>query len=164
MTMEMLLRVALIGLGAALCMDGWALLLKQRWRIASFDYALAGRWLLWMGKGRFIHHSVINTPSLAGEKQTGWILHYVIGIGFAFIPLLFSGTTWLHHPDLSVAILSGLVTVAAAWFIMQPALGFGVAASRTVNPSKARLFSLLAHLAYGVGLYFSGIVIAIWPF
>jgi Protein of unknown function (DUF2938) len=36
---------------------------------------------------------------------------------------------------------------------MQPSLGLGVAASRTPNPTQARLKSLMTHSVFGVGLY-----------
>jgi hypothetical protein len=36
---------------------------------------------------------------------------------------------------------------------MQPAFGLGVAASKTPNPNKARLKSLMTHTVFGVGLY-----------
>jgi hypothetical protein len=36
---------------------------------------------------------------------------------------------------------------------MQPAFGLGVAASKTPNPNKARLKSLVTHSVFGVGLY-----------
>jgi hypothetical protein len=36
---------------------------------------------------------------------------------------------------------------------MQPSFGLGIAASRTPNPTQARLRSLMAHTAFGVGLY-----------
>jgi hypothetical protein len=36
---------------------------------------------------------------------------------------------------------------------MHPSFGLGIAASRTPNPTQARLRSLMAHTAFGVGLY-----------
>lgn len=56
-------------------------------------------------------------------------------------------------PTLATALLSGVVTLFAPFLILQPAFGFGVAASRTPRPWLARSLSLLAHLAYGIGLY-----------
>jgi hypothetical protein len=51
------------------------------------------------------------------------------------------------------AVLYGSGTVVFPLFIMQPSLGFGVAASRTPNPTQARLKSLMTHTVFGVGLY-----------
>lgn len=160
MITESVWMIALTGIGATLCMDGWALLLKYGFGIASLNYALPGRWLLWMLKGKFLHRTIITTPALAGERFTGWVFHYVTGAIFAFIPLLLAGSQWIAAPALTTAIMAGLISLAAPFFIMQPALGFGVAASRTPQPKRARRMSLLTHLVYGVGLYFSAVAAA----
>ncbi|MEM6160445.1 DUF2938 domain-containing protein [Erwinia sp. P6884] len=157
MNLEMMLRIVVTGAAATLCMDGWALLLRRFCGIASLDYALPGRWILWMFKGKVIHRTIISTPPLTGEKLTGWIFHYVTGMAFAVIPLMLAGTEWINAPDFRIAAATGLLTLVAPFFIMQPALGFGVAASRTVNPQKARLMSLLTHFVFGCGLYWSAV-------
>ncbi|WP_428945241.1 DUF2938 domain-containing protein [Pantoea sp. FN060301] len=157
MNLEMILRIVVTGAAATLCMDGWALLLRRFCGITSLDYALPGRWILWMFKGKVIHRTIISTSPLTGEKLTGWIFHYVTGMAFAFIPLLLSGPQWINAPDFGTAAATGLLTLAAPFFIMQPALGFGLAASRTANPQKARLMSLLTHFVFGCGLYLSAV-------
>jgi len=43
--------------------------------------------------------------------------------------------------------------VVFPFFIMQPLLGLGIAASRTPKPTQARLKSLGTHAVFGVGLY-----------
>jgi hypothetical protein len=45
------------------------------------------------------------------------------------------------------------VTVAAPLFVLQPALGAGIASSKAPNPNAARLRSVLTHAVYGLGLY-----------
>jgi hypothetical protein len=50
--------------------------------------------------------------------------------------------------------------VAAPLFVMQPAMGMGIAASKTPNPATARLRSLVVHAAFGVGLYVSALLLA----
>jgi hypothetical protein len=44
---------------------------------------------------------------------------------------------------------------------MQPAMGAGIAASRTPNPSAARLRNLATHTVYGIGLYLSAVVLSL---
>ena len=53
---------------------------------------------------------------------------------------------------LQVLLAFGLVTVAAPFLLMQPALGVGIAASKTPNPTAARLRSLMTHAAFGLDL------------
>ncbi|RIK60469.1 DUF2938 domain-containing protein, partial [candidate division KSB1 bacterium] len=60
---------------------------------------------------------------------------------------------WLQHPTLMPAIIFGVVTVVAPFFIMQPSFGFGFAASKMPSPGSARLRSLMNHTAFGVGLH-----------
>lgn len=164
MTTELMLLITLTGIGATLCMDGWALLLKYGFGIASLNYALPGRWLLWMAKGKFFHRTIVTTPVLKGEKFAGWVFHYLTGAIFAFIPLLSAGSRWIAAPTLPAAIIAGLISLAAPFLIMQPALGFGVAANKMPKPKKARMMSLLAHLVYGIGLYLSAVAAAALQF
>jgi len=51
------------------------------------------------------------------------------------------------------ALAFGLVTTLAPFLVMQPAFGFGIAASKTPKPSQARLKSLMTHTVFGRGLY-----------
>jgi hypothetical protein len=55
----------------------------------------------------------------------------------------------------------GVGTVAAPFLLMQPAMGAGVAASRTPRPAAARLQSLITHAIFGLGLYGSGLLVSL---
>ena len=80
----------------------------------------------------------------------------MIGIMFAISFIAMVGINWLQRPTPIPAIVFGVVTVLAPLLIMQPSFGFGFAASKTTNPTQARLRSLMNHAAYGVGLFFFG--------
>lgn len=56
------------------------------------------------------------------------------------------------------ALAVGLLTVAAPLFVLQPALGAGIASSKAPNPNAARLRSVLTHAVYGLGLYVSAML------
>ncbi len=86
----------------------------------------------------------------------GWTAHYLIGVSFAGMFVMLAGNEWLLQPRLISAVLFGVGTVLAPFLIMQPAFGFGVAASKTPNPAQARLRSLMNHTAFGVGLFLFG--------
>jgi hypothetical protein len=45
---------------------------------------------------------------------------------------------------------------------MQPAMGVGLASSKAPKPNLARLRSLLAHTAFGIGLYLSATMVAVF--
>jgi Protein of unknown function (DUF2938) len=55
------------------------------------------------------------------------------------------------------ALLFGLGTVLFPYLIMQPAYGLGIAASKTPNPTAARLKSLMSHGIFGLGLYLTAV-------
>jgi len=57
----------------------------------------------------------------------------------------------------------GAVTVAAPFLVMQPALGAGLAASRTPNPAAARLQSLVTHFMFGAGMFLSASALRLLP-
>ncbi|MBI3447645.1 MAG: DUF2938 family protein [Acidobacteria bacterium] len=52
------------------------------------------------------------------------------------------GLDWARSPALWPPLLIGLGTIVAPWFVMQPAMGAGIAASKTPNPGDARLRNL----------------------
>lgn len=127
-------------------MDSWSLCQKLILKIPPLNYALVGRWILWLPQGKFRHHTILSASQIRGENLTGWVFHYLTGILFAVIPLLLNGRGWLHEPSLFTGVLTGLLTMIAPFLILQPALGFGIAASRTPHPWLARLLSLITHL------------------
>jgi hypothetical protein len=74
------------------------------------------------------------------------------------------GLDWARSPTPWPALLVGLVTIAGPWFVMQPAMGAGVAGSRTPNPGATRLRNLATHIVYGVGMYATALAgAAVWP-
>jgi Protein of unknown function (DUF2938) len=158
--MEFFIRAVLIGIGATILMDVWALILRRAFGTASLDYALVGRWLGHMPAGHFMHASIGAASRIRGERLIGWSAHYAIGVLFAGVLLAACGLEWARQPSLWPAIAFGILTVAAPFFIMQPGLGFGLAASKTPKPNLARLRSLVTHTIFGFGLYGSAWLLA----
>ena len=148
-----------IGLGATLTFDLWALFLKLAFKITPSNICLVGRWLSYMPEGIFKHSNIVVSPAKSAECIVGWIAHYIFGITFAIIFVVLVGNDWLQHPTLIPSIVYGIATVLAPFFIMQPAFGFGFAASNTPNPTQARIRSLMNHTAFGVGLYLFALLI-----
>ena len=159
LTPHHILGAAAIGVGASVLMDLWNLLLKRVVGIPSLSYCLLGRWLLHMPGGTFSHVSISAAPQRRFECSAGWLAHYSIGVAFALAFLALQASDWLAHPILLPALLYGIATVVFPLFIMQPALGLGIAASRTPKPSQARLKSLATHTVFGIGLYLCALVV-----
>ncbi len=158
--MNLLLWILLVGVGATLVMDAWALLLRHIFGIPSLGYALVGRWVGHMPHGRFTHEHIGKAEPVVGEAPLGWSLHYATGIIFAALLPLLGGPDWMAAPTPGLALAVGLGTVAAPFLVMQPAFGFGIAASKMPGANVARLKSLVTHLVFGLGLYFAALAMS----
>lgn len=152
----MLIHVTVIGTGATLVMDAWAILRKRLLGVPALNYGLVGRWLAWLPRGRYRHQPIAATPPVRGEQAIGWIAHYLTGVAFAGILLTLWGLDWARQPTLAPALIVGIGSVAAPFLLMQPAMGAGIAASRTPRPNLARMHSVVTHAVFGVGLYAAG--------
>ena len=148
-------RLVLAGLGATLVLDLWSLLLRLSLKAPFPNYAMVGRWIGHFPRGQWAHGAIASAPAVDGERAIGWIAHYAIGILYAALLIGFVGQGWLNAPTLLPALAVGIATVVAPFFLMQPAMGFGIASSRAPNPIAARLRSLAAHAMFGIGLYLS---------
>jgi hypothetical protein len=142
-----------IGIGATLVMDLWNLFLKRTFSIPSLNYCLLGRWLRHMPAGTLRHASITAAQQKPFECTVGWISHYTIGVAFALVFVVLASGDWLARPTLLPALLYGIGTVVFPFFIMQPSLGLGIAASKTPKPTQARLKSLETHTVFGIALY-----------
>lgn len=149
-----------VGLGAVLIMDLWNLFLQRAFNISSLNFCLVGRWLSHMLTGTFTHASIAAAQKRPVECAIGWTAHYLIGITFAVMLVLLTSGSWLESPSFLPALLVGIGTVPIPYFIVQPALGFGVAAAKTPNPTQARLKSVITHTVFGVGLYLSALPVS----
>ena len=151
-----MIEAILIGTGATAFLDLWSA--GRAWLSGTQkpDYALVGRWLAWLPRGRFFHDPIARSAPIPGEGAIGWIAHYAIGIAFAGILLAGWGSAWSRDPALVPALIVGIGSVAAPFLLMQPGMGAGIAARRTSNPRAARLRSLTTHAIFGIGLYAAG--------
>ncbi len=154
--MDYLVPVLITGLGATALMDLWGVVRRPLLGIPAPDYGLVGRWLAYMGQGRFSHDSIAKAPPMQGERLIGWTAHYLTGIAFAGVLIGIWGLAWIRHPTVGPALIVGIGTVAAPFLLMQPGMGAGIAASRTPRPAAARLQSVITHGLFGLGLYAAG--------
>ncbi|MER8787169.1 DUF2938 domain-containing protein [Mesorhizobium sp. M0983] len=159
--LEFVVRAAVIGIGATALMDLWGWFLKRMLAIPSLDYAWVGRWIGHFPRGRFAHANIAQAARVRGETAIGWSAHYATGIVFAAALIGVWSLDWARHPTVLPALLVGVCTIVAPFFVMQPAFGIGIAASKVPNPRTARLRSLMTHLSFGVGLYIAALLSAL---
>lgn len=148
--------ILLAGVGATAVTDIWALVRRRLFGTPLPNFALVGRWIAHLARGRVRHDSIAAAPPVSAERVIGWLTHYAIGMAFALLLPAVWGTQWIHHPTLLPALIVGVATVAAPFLIMQPAMGAGIAASRTPRPTASRVQSLITHAMFGFGLYLTG--------
>ncbi len=158
--METLYATVTMGIAATAVIDLWALVRRGLFGTPLPNYAFIGRWIAHMPRGRLRHASMAKAQPMPGEAMIGWAAHYFIGIGFSFVLLAVAGNEWLVQPTAGPALIVGIATVAAPFFVMQPAMGAGVAASRTPRPALARLQSVITHGIFGLGLYAGALLTA----
>lgn len=156
---EFAFRGILMGAGATLSMDLWATLLR-RFGVPSLNFSLLGRWVGYLLRGQLRHASIAKALPLPGELLLGWCAHYAIGVSFAALLLASFGLAWGRSPTLGPALLVGVGTVVAPLFILQPALGAGIASSKTATPVFNTLKSLMTHTVFGVGLFVAALATA----
>ena len=152
------LAAGLIGVGATVLTDFWALFLRRAFKVRSLDYCLLGRWVMHMPAGVILHERIAAASKKQYECIVGSMTHYLIGTGFGVLFVLIASTEWLTRPTLMPALAFGAATVIVPYFTMQPAFGLGIAASRAPHPTKVRLKSLMTHTVFGVGLYVSALL------
>jgi hypothetical protein len=153
---EAIVRIVLIGGGATLVMDLWAALLR-RFGVPSLNFAFLGRWIGHLPEGRFVHPSIARAAPVRGERLLGWGAHYAIGISFAGLLVATFGLAWARSPSLAPALVIGIATVAAPLLVLQPALGAGIASSRTPRPLFNCAKSVATHTVFGLGLYLAAV-------
>ena len=156
--LELVVRTILIGVVATTVLDLWSLLATRLFGFPPANWALVGRWIGHFPQGRFVHESIAAALPVRHELLIGWVTHYVIGVVYAAVLAVAAGSEWLNHPSLLPAHIVAWIALVAPFFIMQPGMGAGIAASRTPHPGKARLRSVLAHTAFGLGLYLAALL------
>ena len=154
-----LTETVFVGLGATLVLDLWTVFLNRAFAIPLPNYCFIGRWLRHMANGAFTHSSIAAATQQPAECPIGWIAHYAIGALFALALMALATPQWLQSPTLTPALIFGIVTVGFPLFVMHPAFGLGLAASKAPNPMQARLRSLINHVVFGFGLYLSALAL-----
>ncbi|MGE3507474.1 MAG: DUF2938 domain-containing protein [Vicinamibacterales bacterium] len=158
-TVECALRAILIGAGATLVMDLWALVLKQ-FGVPSLNLAFLGRWVGHLPRGYWRHRTIASVAPVRGEAWIGWCAHYAIGITFSMFLLSMFGLGWARSPSVLPPVFMGIATVVAPWLILQPAMGAGIASSKTATPVFNCIKSLVTHAIFGVGMYLAALATA----
>ena len=157
--MDVLIRTVLIGIGATALLDLWAMLLKRVFGFPLPNWALVGRWFAHLPRGRFAHEDIGRSEPVRNELAVGWAAHYAVGILFAGIVVAIWGAGWIRNPTFLPALIVGLATVGCGWFILQPGMGAGIAASKRANANTVRALNIVGHTVFAIGLWGTALLI-----
>lgn len=148
----------IMGLAGTLAMDIWALALERFAGQGRPNWAMPGRWLGHLPTGRVFHDDIGAASAVPGERGLGWALHYGVGIVYGVAFVLIAGPGWIADPTFLPVWVFSVLTIAAGWFLLQPGMGLGWAASRTASPWKVRALGLAAHTVFAVGMWLAAVV------
>ena len=142
-----------VGIVATVTMDVLGSASRRVGLTAGAKGQWVGRWYLGIPRGKFVHLNIADAPEQAGEKRATLVGHYAIGIALAVTYVVGAGWLGVSPGVFLVALGYGFATCVFPWFLVFPALGFGLFGLR--GPTELRLFtsSLMNHLYYGFGLW-----------
>lgn len=135
---EFLWKSVVIGIGGTAAMDIWALFLNRAFNEKLPNWGMVGRWFAHLPRGKVFHKDIGVAAPVENENAIGWIAHYAVGIIYAGILILLV-PGWVQIPTFLPAFILGMITIGAGWFLLQPGMGAGWAASLRPNPWKIRL-------------------------
>ncbi len=142
-----------MGLAGTLAMDVWAWVLNRVAGQPMPNWAMPGRWLGHLPAGQVFHPAIGEAAPVPNELGLGWALHYGVGILYGVVFAVLAGAGWLAAPTFLPVWLFALVTIAAGWFLLQPGMGLGWAASKTPQPWKVRGLGLVANTVFALGMW-----------
>ena len=144
-----------VGVAATVTMDVLAGVSRRVGLTAGVKGQWVGRWFLDMARGQFVHSNIAAAQERAGEKPAALIGHYAIGTALAALYVVGAGWLGVTPRVLLIALGYGLATCVFPWFLMFPAFGFGLLGLR--GPPELMLIrtSVINHLFYGFGLWWS---------
>lgn len=158
--MELIATGALMGLGGTVAMDIWAEVLHRAAGQPKPNWANVGRWSGHTLRGKLFHDSIAEAAPVASETALGWGVHYGVGVLYGVMFVLIAGAGWVAAPTFLPVWIFALITIAAGWFLLQPGMGLGWAASRTAAPWKVRIMGLIAHTIFGSGMFLTAILLS----
>jgi hypothetical protein len=133
-------------------MDGLNYVFARAGVIIKIDVVAIGRMTFGWTRGRFRYGHPGEMEEAAGEKLYGHLTHYAIGVAFA-VPYVLAWTLLVKDPASPAwAVVYGVATTGASWFLVYPLMGFGAFGRRSPHGLRASLSPLANHLFFGLGM------------
>lgn len=152
-TMLQLLVGMLVGVAGTVTMDILATVSRKLGLAMGANGQWVGRWYQGFARGRFVHPDITTVPEQPGEMRAALVGHYIIGITLGVLYVFGVELVGVSPASFVVSVGYGLGTCIFPWFLVFPALGFGVFGRRGPRELKVFSASVLNHLGYGLGLW-----------
>jgi hypothetical protein len=147
-----MITVVVAGVLGTIMMDFLNYLFARIGLVTKIDMGTIGRMAMGWVHGRFFYRHPDEMVQFANEKFYGYITHYLIGLGLAFLYVI-GWELLIGAPASPIwAFIYGVLTTAVSWFFVYPSMGFGILGRQSPEGLRAPLSSLANHLFYGVGL------------
>lgn len=147
-------ELVIAGFMACIFMDSFQRLLFLMFKIPPSNWAMVGRWAGYLVlRGKIINPEIDTLPPITRELPLGWVVHYLVGIGYAVVYFLIREAGWLDNSLYSGAIF-GIASVIVPWFFFLPAMGKGMLARLTDNARLVCFLAVINHLVFGLGMAF----------
>ncbi len=148
-----LLQGIISGLFATIIFDLYQLSLNYAYGIEKPKWNLLGRYFLGYKEGKFIRETLIDDEELYNELFWGYFFHYLIGILYGIVFVIFNFLLF-DYPSILLAYIFGFSTVLGAWcFLMPFAYNLGFFASKSEQRGNLLAQNLIAHFVFGTGLF-----------
>ena len=144
--------IIIAGITACLAMDIFQRFLLITTGQQPSNWAVVGRWAFnVLRTARLYQPDIESTDEIKGEHPFGWVVHYVVGIGYAVIYAEFMQRDLLTA-SLSDGLLFGFLSVIIPWLFFLLFLGKGIMAKHTPAPAKVCMLALANHCVFGLGM------------
>ena len=161
MIVETIVFGTIVGIAATVTMDVLASVSRRMGLIVGASGKWVGRWYLGMARGRFFYSDIESAPEQPGEARAALIGHYVIGIVLAVFYVAGAGRLGISPGSFPAALGYGFATTVFPVFLVYPALGLGVAGLKGPKKLKPVTTSVLNHLFYGFGIWWSATLLPV---
>ena len=147
-----LLNSVLGGVLATLFMDVSSTLVRATGLTAGAPPSIIGKWFGYLLRGRLIHGDIMGSSEIPVRLPLTLAFHYGIGIALAGVFAALCSWQAPQRGTFAFAVGFGLFSTVLAWFLMFPAMGWGIAGTRGPAQLLLTRTSLVNHALYGIGL------------
>lgn len=140
------------GLFATLVMDVGSMLVRATGFTAGAPPKVIGKWFMYALRGQVIHADIAASPDIPVRMPLVLAIHYSIGIALACTFAALASALALQRSMFALAVGFGALTTVLAWFLMFPAMGWGIAGTAGPDDLLLARTSLVNHAVYGLGL------------